>query len=132
MHEGHEAIPEHVERVGRLVLDAAFSVHDALGPGLLESVYEHCLTEELMARGVRVERQVPIAVAYRNVELPVGFRIDLLVENSVVLEVKAVEALAPVHVAQVLTYLRFAKRRLGYLLNFNTFRLKDGIKRVVL
>lgn len=132
MHEEHESIPGHVEQAGRLVLDAAFHVHDLLGPGLLESVYEHCLAEELIARGARVQRQTPIAVAYRDVALPIGFRIDLLVENSVVVEVKAVESLAPVHVAQVLTYLRFARRRLGYLLNFNTVRLKDGVRRVVL
>jgi len=135
MHEGHEGaepIPAHVERIGRAVLDASYNVHRALGPGLLENVYEHCLAEELRRAGLDVRQQVPVPVAYGSVLLEVGYRIDLLVGGAVVVEVKSVEALAPVHLAQVLTYLRFAERRLGYLINFNSVLLKDGVRRVVL
>jgi len=135
MHEGHQevaAVRDHVDRIGRAVLDAAFRVHKALGPGLLETVYEQCLAEELRQAGLHVERQVAVPVAYGSVRMQVGYRIDLLVAGSVVVEVKSVDALAPVHVAQVLTYLRFSERRLGYLINFNSGLLKNGVRRVVL
>lgn len=132
MHEGHQAIPADIERVGRAVLDAAYRVHTTLGPGLLETVYEHCLAEELRQAGLRIEQQVGVPVEYGAVRLNVGYRLDLLVEGQVVVEVKSIEALAPIHVSQVLTYLRFAERRLGYLINFNTAHLKDGVRRVVL
>ena len=134
-HEGHEGIapiPASVERVGRAVMDAAFAVHKALGPGLLESVYEACLAEELTQRGLRVERQVGVPVTYGQTRLEVGYRLDLLVEGAVVVEIKSVEALAPIHTAQVLTYLRFSNVRLGYLINFNTVLLKQGLRRLVL
>ncbi|HYF24074.1 MAG TPA: GxxExxY protein [Caulobacteraceae bacterium] len=121
-----------MDRIGRAVLDAAFRVHKALGPGLLETVYEQCLAEELRQAGLHVERQVAVPVAYGSVRMQVGYRIDLLVAGSVVVEVKSVDALAPVHVAQVLTYLRFSERRLGYLINFNSGLLKNGVRRVVL
>lgn len=135
MHEGHDGrapIPPGVERVGRAVLDASFRVHRALGPGLLESVYEHCLAEELTQAGLHVRHQVGVPVAYGSVRLDVGFRIDLLVAGVVIVEIKSVDALAPVHTSQVLTYLRFSERRLGFLINFNTVLLKDGIRRLVL
>ena len=135
MHRGHgdrEPIPGHLNDVGTAVLKAAFSVHDALGPGLLESVYEHCLAEELKSGGLSVERQVGVPVSYRDIRLDVGFRMDLLVEGAVVVEIKSIDALASIHAAQVLTYLRFSDRRLGYLMNFNSVRLKDGIRRLVL
>ena len=135
MHEGHEGtapISPHVERVGKAVLNAAFAVHSELGPGLLESVYEHCLAEELRASGLHVEQQVGIPVSYRNAQLDVGFRLDLLVDRAVVVEIKSINALASIHAAQVLTYLRFSNIRLGYLVNFNTTRLKDGLRRLVL
>jgi GxxExxY protein len=135
MHEGHEApepISAPVERIGRAVLDAAYKVHTVLGPGLLETVYEHCLAEELRQAGLQVEQQVPVPVVYGSVKLQVGYRIDLLVGGTVVVEVKAVDTLAPVHIAQVLTYLRFSERRLGYLINFNSVLLKDGVRRLVL
>lgn len=134
-HEGHdgiEPIPANVERVGRAVMDAAFAVHKTLGPGLLESVYETCLAEELKQRGLRVERQVGVPVVYGEARLEVGYRLDLLVEGAVVVEIKSVEALAPIHTAQVLTYLRFSNVRLGYLINFNTVLLKQGFRRLVL
>jgi GxxExxY protein len=113
-------------------MDAAFAVHTALGPGLLESVYGACLAEELTQRGLRVERQVGIPVVYGQTRLEVGYRLDLLVEGAVVVEIKSVEALAPIHTAQVLTYLRFSNVRLGYLINFNTVLLKQGLRRLVL
>jgi GxxExxY protein len=120
-HDGTETVSAAVNTVGRAVMDAAFTVHRTLGPGLLESVYEACLAEELERAGLNVERQVDI-----------GFRLDLLVERAVVVEIKSIDALASIHVAQVLTYLRFSGVRLGYLINFNTLRLKDGFRRLVL
>lgn len=135
MHGGHgerEPVPERVNDVGTAVLKAAFAVHDILGPGLLESVYEHCLSEELVTAGLLVERQVGVPVTYRDTRLDVGFRLDLLVERCVVVEIKSIDALASIHMAQVLTYLRFSDVRLGYLINFNSVRLKDGIRRLVL
>lgn len=135
MHEGHqetEPISEPAERVGRAVVDAALSVHRALGPGLLESVYEACLAEELRQRGLTTERQVGVPVVYGDVQIDVGFRLDLLVERSVVVEIKSIDALASIHTAQILTYLRFSGCRLGYLINFNTSLLKHGLRRIVL
>lgn len=135
MHEGHEGtepIAESVERIGRTVVDAALAVHRALGPGLLESVYETCLAEELKQRGLKVERQIGVPVVYGDVRMDVGFRLDLLVEKCVVVEIKSIDALASIHTAQMLTYLRFSDVRLGYLINFNTALLKQGLRRVVL
>ncbi|GAA0639939.1 GxxExxY protein [Brevundimonas lenta] len=135
MHEGHEGIapvPQDAERVGRIIVDAAVAVHRALGPGLLESVYEACLAEEIRQRGLKVERQVGVPVAYGDARMDVGFRLDLLIDDLVVVEIKAIDALASIHTAQVLTYLRFSGRRLGYLINFNTTLLKNGLRRVVL
>ena len=131
-HNGTEAVSADVNHVGRAVMDAAFAVHRALGPGLLESVYEVCLSEELRQAGLAVERQVGIPVAYGAVRLDVGYRLDLLVDKSVVVEVKSIDALASIHAAQLLTYLRFSGFRLGSLINFNTVRLKDGFRRFVL
>jgi GxxExxY protein len=135
MHEGHEEterLPAATERVGRAVLDAAFAVHKALGPGLLESVYEACLSEELQQAGFAVERQAGIPITYGKVRMDVGYRLDLLVERAVVVEIKSIDALAAIHTAQMLTYLRFSEVRLGYLINFNTVMLKNGLRRLVL
>ncbi len=135
MHEGHEEtepLPAATERVGRAVLDAAFAVHKALGPGLLESVYEACLAEELQQAGLVVERQAALPITYGKVRMDVGYRLDLLVERAVVVEIKSIDALASIHTAQVLTYLRFSDVRLGYLINFNTVMLKNGLRRLVL
>lgn len=135
MHEGHEEterLPAATERVGRAVLDAAFAVHKALGPGLLESVYEACLAEELQQAGSAVERQAGIPITYGKVRMDVGYRLDLLVERAVVVEIKSIDALAAIHTAQMLTYLRFSEVRLGYLINFNTVMLKNGLRRLVL
>lgn len=135
MHDGHDGnapVSPEVNQIGRAVMDAAFAVHRQLGPGLLESVYEHCLASDLTHAGLSVERQVAVPVRYRDDRLDVGFRLDLLVERQVIVEVKAIDALASIHTAQILTYLRFSQVRLGYLINFNTTRLKDGFRRLVL
>lgn len=134
MHEGHEdgaPISAAVEAVGRDVVDGALAVHRGLGPGLLESVYEACLAEELRLRRLTVARQVPLPVTYGDVRIEAGFRLDLLVEQCVVVEVNSIDALASIHSAQVLTYLRFSGHRLGYLINFNSQLLKDGLRRLV-
>jgi len=114
------------------VLAAAFAVHTALGPGLLESAYEACLEHELRLRGVSVERQKVVPVRYRGITIDAGYRIDLLVEDAVIVEVKAVSEVAEIHRAQLLTYLKLYGRHLGLLLNFNVARLKEGgIRRMV-
>ncbi len=125
-------IPSEVDEVARQVVDAAFAVHTTLGPGLLESVYEICLAHELAKRGLKVERQVSLPVVYDKVRLDAGLRLDMLVADSVLLELKAVEAILPIHLAQVLTYLKLSGHRLGLLINFNVVRLKGSIKRLVL
>jgi GxxExxY protein len=117
--------------ITQIILDAAFHVHTELGPGLLESVYEIVLAHELKKRGLRVERQKPIPIRYEELTFEEGFRADLLVEDKVIVELKSVEVLAPVHPKQVLTYLRLSGRKVGLLLNFGTVRLKDGIERII-
>lgn len=131
-HDGTESVSPEVNRIGRAVMDAAFTVHRELGPGLLESVHEHCLALDLIRAGLRVDRQVAVPVTYRDERIDAGFRLDLLVEDQVIVEVKSIDALASIHTAQLLTYLRFSRVRLGYLINFNTIRLKDGFRRLVL
>lgn len=131
-HDGIEAVSPEVNQTGRAVMDAAFAVHRELGPGLLESVYEHCLASDLVRAGLQVERQVPVPVTYRDERIDAAFRLDLLVERRVVVEIKSIDALASIHTAQLLTYLRFSRVRLGYLINFNTNRLRDGFRRLVL
>lgn len=116
--------------ISKVVLDAAFRVHTALGPGLLESVYEAALTHELRKAGLEVETQVPIPVVYDGVKLAIGFRLDVLVENKVILELKSCENLIPIHSKQLLNYLRLADLRLGLLFNFNVESLKGNIIRL--
>jgi GxxExxY protein len=113
-------------------VDAAFRVHSVLGPGLLESVYQVCLAHEIAGRGVKVEQQRVLPVVYDDIELDAGLRMDLLVGDCVVVELKAVENLQPVHKAQLLTYLKLSGHRLGLLINFNVPLIKDGITRMVL
>jgi GxxExxY protein len=117
--------------VAKVIVDACFRVHTVLGPGLLESVYEAVLTYELEKRGLRVSRQHPLPVVYESVKLDEGFRADLIVQDLVIVELKSVEAIAPVHKKQLLTYLRLSGKRLGLLVNFGTNLIKDGITRVV-
>ena len=114
------------------IIGAAIEVHRHLGPGLLESAYEECLAYELFQHSIAFERQKPLPLVYKEVRLDAGFRVDLLVEGLVVVELKAVDTIAPIHEAQVITYLRLTGCKLGLLLNFNVVRLKDGIKRLVL
>ena len=120
----------HSELTG-LIIDVAIDIHRRLGPGLLESVYLHILAHELEKRGLRVRKEVPIPVVWETVRLDIGFRADLIVEEMVVLELISVEAVAPVHKKQLLTYLRLAEKRAGLLLNFGAELMKDGITRVV-
>jgi len=121
-----------IEKIFKRVLDSSFQVHTALGPGLLESAYEECLYYELLQSGLKVEKQLPLPLIYKEVKLNAGYRIDLLVENKVIVEIKSVESLADIHMAQILTYLKLSGCKLGLLANFNVRHLKDGIKRVIL
>jgi GxxExxY protein len=122
---------EQLNKITEVVIGAAIKVHRTLGPGLLESAYESCLAYEIRKRGLAVERQKPVPLVYEEVKLECGYRMDLLVERSVVIEVKSVEALAPIHEAQVLSYLKLSGSRLALLINFNVTLLRDGIRRFV-
>lgn len=113
-----------------IIIGCAMRVHTALGPGLLESAYEQCLDYELKKKGFNVEKQIPIPLVYEEVELDCAYRLDLIVENKVIIEVKSVESLKPIHAVQLLTYLKLKECKLGLLLNFNVLHLKEGIKRV--
>lgn len=121
-----------LEETFKLILDNAFKVHSALGPGLLESAYEECLMYELVQSGLFVERQKALPLIYKDVRLDAGYRIDLMVEGKIIIEVKAVEAIADIHLAQILTYMKLSNSKLGLLVNFNVKQLKEGIKRVIL
>jgi len=127
-----QPIPEMTETVATKVLDAAFLVHRALGPGLLESVYETCLCHELAKAHICFQRQLALSIIYDGIRLEAGLRIDILVDELVVVELKAIDGLLPLHEAQILTYLKLSEKRLGLLINFNVPKLKDGIKRIVL
>jgi GxxExxY protein len=116
--------------IGKIVVDCAFKVHQKLGPGLLESVYEVALAHEIKKRGLAVERQIPIPIVYDDLRFDDGFRADIVVANSVILELKSVEQIQPVHKKQLLTYLRLSNRRLGFLINFGAELIKDGLSRV--
>jgi GxxExxY protein len=121
----------HPNEISGQIVDAAFRVHTRLGPGLLESVYEKCLAYEIQRRGLAVASQVGLPVVYDEVRIDLGYRLDLIVEGQVVVEIKAVELIHPTHKAQLLSYIRLSGRKLGLLLNFNVEHLKDGIFRVV-
>lgn len=113
------------------ILNCAYKVHTELGPGLLESAYEACLFHELSTRGIKVEKQKALPLRYQNIELDVGYRMDLLVENKVVVEIKSIRDFDDVHLAQVLTYLKLSNCKIGLLINFNVKSLKSGIKRLI-
>lgn len=117
--------------ISKIIVESALKVHRNLGPGLLESSYEECLYYELKKNDLFVEKQKPLPLIYEEVKLEIGYRIDLLIENKVVVEVKSVEALNEVHLAQVLTYLKLSDCKLGLLINFNVALIKDGIRRIV-
>lgn len=120
-----------LDQITRRIIGAAIEVHKTVGPGLLESAYEACLAFELRQLGLKVEEQKPLPVVYKGVSLDCGYRLDLVVENSVIVEIKAVDQLAPIHDAQLLSYLRISGKRVGLLINFHTRMLKDGLKRIV-
>lgn len=121
-----------INNITSVIIGCAIEVHKELGPGLLESAYEECLAYELEMAGLAVQRQKAVPVVYKDVKLDMGYRIDILVENLVVTELKTVDVFNPVHEAQILTYMKFANKRVGLLLNFNVTLLKNGIKRYVL
>lgn len=121
-----------INQITHEILDSAYKVHTALGPGLLESAYKACLVYELRKKGLKVEEEKPIPVIYEEVKLDCGYRLDLLVEDAVVVELKTVDAFIDVHFAQILTYLRFSDKNVGLLINFNVKSLKNGIKRLIL
>jgi len=129
--ENAEVAEKKENQISGIILDAAIAVHTALGPGLLESAYQACLAYELTSRGLRVQTQVPLPINYRGVCVDAAYRIDLIVEDLVVIEIKAVERLAAIHEAQLLSYLKLSDKRLGLLINFHVLRLKDGYKRIV-
>ena len=122
---------EQINKLSGIILDSSIEVHKILGPGLLESVYEICLCKEFDLRGVRYKRQVTLPIEYKGEELDADFRIDILVEDKIIIELKSVEILHPVFEAQLLTYLKLADKRLGLLINFNVPRLIDGFKRMI-
>jgi len=121
-----------INQITQEILDSAYKVHTALGPGLLESAYRVCLAYELRKKGLKVEEEKPVPIIYEEVKLECGYRIDLLVEDAVVVELKTVDLFMDVHFAQILTYLRFGEKKVGLLINFNVKSLKNGIKRFVL
>ena len=118
-----------INRLTEIIIGCAIDVHRELGPGLLESAYEECLAYELKQKGLKVDRQVSVPVVYKEVKLDCGYRMDILVEKTVVVELKSVEALTPLHEAQILTQLKFSDNSIGLLINFNVTRLIDGLKR---
>jgi GxxExxY protein len=123
---------EKLNQITYEIIGAAYKVHSTLGPGLLESAYEVCLEYELLKKGFKVERQKPLPVIYEDVKLDAGYRIDLLVEDDVIVELKAVEEIAPIHQAQIMTYLKLSDRKLGLLMDFNVTNMKKGIKRIIM
>ncbi len=124
--------PTHrIDQITGAIISAAIKVHSVLGPGLLESAYQACLAQELRSRGFHVLAEVPLPVVYEGQKLEVGYRIDLIVETRVIVEVKSVEALHPIHEAQILSYMRLSGKGVGLLINFNVLQLRSGIKRLV-
>ena len=126
-----KAVPAALDALARQTVDAAFRVHSTLGPGLLESVYEQCLCHELDKRGLQCLRQVPLPLHYDGLRVDNAFRVDVLVEDVLIVEVKAAEKTNPLHEAQLLTYLRLSGRRIGLLMNFNVLLIRDGIRRLI-
>ncbi|WP_448573788.1 GxxExxY protein [Trichothermofontia sp.] len=125
------ALPERTEQVAKALVDAAFKVHSKLGPGLLESVYQACMVHELKKKGLFVEAEQPQPIIYEDIQIGSAFRLDLVVERCVIVELKAVEVILPVHRAQLLTYLKLSGHRLGFLVNFNVSLIKQGIQRFI-
>lgn len=124
-------VPSDVERLAALVVDSAFAVHKELGPGLLENAYEACLSHELRLRGIKHQLQLPVPLNYKGIRVEIAYRADVIVEEKLLVELKAVDELVPVHTAQVITYLRLKKFPLGLLINFNEVLIKNGIHRIL-
>lgn len=124
-------VPAEVERLATIVIDSAFAVHQELGPGLLESAYEACLSRELHLRGVSHQLQLPVPLNYKGIRVEVGYRADVIVEEKLLIELKAIDELLPIHTAQVITYLRLKKFPLGLLINVNEVLIKNGIHRIL-
>lgn len=122
---------QNIEEIGKKIVNAAIKVHRALGPGLLESVYQKCLTYELEKKGLGVRCEVPLPVQYEDIKIDAGFRADMIIEDLVIIENKTVDQIAPIHEAQLLTYLKITDINLGFLLNWNVPLMRDGIKRMV-
>jgi GxxExxY protein len=121
-----------INKITEKIIGCAIEVHKSLGPGLLESAYEECLCYELEKTGLLFKRQKPVPVVYKEIKLDCGYRADILVENVVIVELKSIDAIAPIHEAQMLTYLRFAEKKIGLLINFNVTILKNGLRRFIL
>ena len=130
-HKDHEVISDSLQNLARTIVDAGLKVHRTLGPGLLETAYESCLFRELQVRGVAAQRQVALPLEYEGERLEVGYRLDLLVENAIIVEVKSVEILSRLHEAQILTYLKLSGLRIGLLMNFNVALFKQGVRRFI-
>ena len=131
MNQANEPESERLNHITEMIIGAAIEVHRALGPGLLESAYQACVAYDLIERGLKIEQQKPLPVIYKGVKLDCGYRIDLVVEDAVLVELKSVEALVPVHKAQIISYLRLSGYKVGLLINFNVVTNKGGIQRVV-
>ena len=125
-------LPQRAEKLATELVDAAYSVHSELGPGLLESIYENCLCHELSLRGIEFEQQVVLPIAYKDLVIDGGLRLDLIVDRQIIVELKSVEKLITVHRAQILTYMKLTGYRLGFLINFNVPKIKEGIERLIL
>ena len=126
-----EPLPRHTEDLATEIVDAVFHVHQTLGPGLLGSVYQTCLSYELTTRQIPFQSEIQLPITYKEIQLESGLRMDLVVDDLIILELKAVEKIIPIHEAQLLTYLKLSKKRLGFLINFNTPLIKNGIKRII-
>jgi GxxExxY protein len=126
-----QVVPDELNNLSRVVLDSAFKVHKALGPGLLESSYRVCLAHELKRNGLKIETEIAVPIRYEGILLGTGYRLDLLVNEVLVVELKAVDSLLAIHQAQLLSYLKHSDKRLGLLINFNSVLLKNGIRRVI-
>ncbi len=130
--ENYAPLPDSIEKIGKIVVDSAFAVHVNLGPGLLEKVYEICFCHELSKRGLNYKRQVDIPIVYDNLTFSEGLRLDVIVEDCVICELKALETVNPVWEAQILSHLKLTGKRLGFLINFNVPKIKDGIRRFII
>jgi GxxExxY protein len=119
------------DQIAKKIVQAIFDVHMALGPGLLESIYEECLSRDLVEAGLRVSRQTPMPVIYKEKLMDLGSRLDLLVEDQIIIEIKSSDSLAPIHYAQILSYLKLSNLKLGFLVNFNTLKIKNGLHRII-